>query len=72
MMGLKIFHAPARLTTPSITLQDFAAELAIRFRIKPQAGPLGADPFQNMTCKEQDCIVRKFTVQFEKVRILWP
>ncbi len=29
VMDLKIFHAPARLTTPSISLQDFTAELAI-------------------------------------------
>jgi hypothetical protein len=36
----KIFHAPARLTMPSISLQSFAAEEAISFRFKPQAGPL--------------------------------
>jgi hypothetical protein len=35
VMDLKTFHAPARLTTPTITLQDFAAELAISFWIKP-------------------------------------
>ena len=40
-MDLKIFHSPARLATPAISLQDFTAELAISFRIKPQAGPLG-------------------------------
>jgi hypothetical protein len=40
VMDLKIFHSPARLTTPSISLQDFAAELAVSFRIKPQAGSL--------------------------------
>jgi hypothetical protein len=35
VMDLKILHAPARLTTPSIPLQDFSAEPAISFRIKP-------------------------------------
>jgi hypothetical protein len=40
VMDLKIFHPPARLTTPSISLQDFTAELAISFRIKPQTRPL--------------------------------
>ena len=44
VMDLKIFHPSARLATPAITLQYFPAELAIRFRIKPQAGLLGADP----------------------------
>ena len=33
VMDLKIHHAPARLTTPSISLQDFTAELAISFRV---------------------------------------
>jgi hypothetical protein len=35
VMDLKIIHFPARLATPAIPLQDFPAELAIRFRIKP-------------------------------------
>jgi hypothetical protein len=39
VMDLKILHAPARLATPSISLQNFTAELAICFRFKPQAGP---------------------------------
>jgi hypothetical protein len=39
MMHLKILHSPAGLASPSISLQNFAAELAISFRIKPQAGP---------------------------------
>jgi hypothetical protein len=38
VMDLKIFHASARLTTPSISVQDFTAKLTICFRIKPQAG----------------------------------
>ena len=50
VMDLKILHAPARLATPAISLQDFPAELAISFRIKPQAGPLCSDPFQSVTC----------------------
>ena len=35
VMDLKIFHTPTRLTTPSIPLQDFTAELAIGFGVKP-------------------------------------
>ena len=50
VMDLKIFHPPARLTAPAVSLQDFPAELAISFWIKPQAWPLCADPFQNVTC----------------------
>ena len=34
VMDLKILGAPARLATPSISLQDFAAELAIGFGVK--------------------------------------
>jgi hypothetical protein len=50
VVDLKILHAPAPLATPAISLQDFPAKLAISFRIKPQAGPIGTDPFQNVTC----------------------
>ena len=50
VMDLKIFHAPARLATPAVSLQDFTAELAISFRVKPQAGPLCTDPRQSVTC----------------------
>jgi hypothetical protein len=49
VMYLKILHAPAPLATPAISLQDFAAELAIRLWIKPQAGPFGTDPRQSVT-----------------------
>ena len=38
VMDLKIFHSPERLTTPSVPLQAFTAELAISFRVKPQPG----------------------------------
>ena len=38
VMDLKILHPPARLTTPAISLQDFPAELAKSFRVKPQPG----------------------------------
>jgi|GEM_PF-5205071 len=72
VMDLKIFHASARLATPSVSLQNFTENSAISCRINPQAESFDADPFQNMPCKEQDSIVRKFTVQFQKVRILWP
>jgi len=49
-MNLKILHAPARLASPAISLQNFTAELAISFRIKPQAGSLCSDLLQNVTC----------------------
>jgi hypothetical protein len=35
VVNLQIFHPPARLTTPSVSLQNFAAELAIGFGVKP-------------------------------------
>jgi hypothetical protein len=61
VMDLKILHSPARLTTPSISLQDFMAELAISFWIKSQAGPLGADAFQNVTCtSSRSCFLSGF------------
>jgi hypothetical protein len=37
VMNLKIFHSPARLTSPPIALQNFPAELAISLSLKPQA-----------------------------------
>jgi hypothetical protein len=37
VMDLKILHVSAPLTTPAISFQNFATELAIRLRIKPQA-----------------------------------
>jgi hypothetical protein len=40
VMDLKIFHAPAGLATPAISLKDFKAEFAIRFLIKPQPWPI--------------------------------
>ena len=58
MMDLKILHPPARLTTPSISLQDFPAKLAISFRIKPQAGPIGTDSFQHVTCTSSSSCFR--------------
>jgi hypothetical protein len=50
VMDLKIFHAPAPLATPTISLKDFPAKLAISFRLKSQAWPSGTDPLQNVTC----------------------
>ena len=49
MVDLKIVHVPARLATPAIALQNFAAELAISFGGKPQARPLGTDSRQSVT-----------------------
>jgi hypothetical protein len=50
VMDLKSFYALARLATPAISIEDFAAELATSFRLKPQAGSACSDPFQNVTC----------------------
>jgi hypothetical protein len=40
VMDLQIFHPPEQLTTPSVSLQDFAAEPTISFRDKSQPGTL--------------------------------
>ena len=50
VMDLKAFHTPTQLASPAVSLQDFPAELAIGFKIKPQAGPLRSDPLQSVTC----------------------
>jgi hypothetical protein len=49
VMNLKTLHAPAPLATPAVSFQDFAAELAISFKVKYQAWPFGADPSQSVT-----------------------
>jgi hypothetical protein len=61
VMDLNILHSPARLTTPAISLQNFMAELAIGFWIKPQARPHSADPRQNVTCtSSRSCVLCGF------------
>ena len=50
VMDLKIISAPAPLATPAVSLQNFPAELTISLRLKPEAGPLRADPSQSVTC----------------------
>jgi hypothetical protein len=61
VMNLKTFHTPARLATPSISLQDFLAELAISIRVKPQSWPLGTDPSQSVTCTfSRSCFLSGF------------
>jgi hypothetical protein len=49
VMDLKTFNPPTQLATPAISLQDFAAELAIGFRIKPQAWPFSTNSSQSVT-----------------------
>lgn len=39
VMDLKTLHPSAPLASPAVSLQDFAAELAIGFGLKPQARP---------------------------------
>jgi hypothetical protein len=61
VMDLKAFHPPARLATPPISLQDLAAELAIGFWIKPQAGPFGTDASQSVTWTlSRNCLIFGF------------
>ena len=61
MMDLKTLDAPARLTTPAISLQDFPAELAIGFRGKPQAWSSGKDPSQRVTwTSSKSCFLSGF------------
>src|ERR1700693_2537037 len=61
VMDLKIPHAPARLASPSISLQDIPAKLAISLGVKPQAGPFRADPSQNVTCtSSRNCFLCGF------------
>jgi hypothetical protein len=48
-LNVMFLHAPTRLASPAIALEDFPAELGIGFMFKPQAGSLGMDPFQNTT-----------------------
>jgi hypothetical protein len=43
MMNLKIRRAPAGLTSPSVPLQDFSAELLVGFGRKPQTAMFGPD-----------------------------
>ncbi len=35
VMYLKILHAPTGLASPAVSLQDFTAQQAIGFRVKP-------------------------------------
>ena len=61
VMDLKALHAPARLATPAISLQNFAAELAIGFRVNPQSWPFAADPGQSVTCTfSRSCLICGF------------
>jgi hypothetical protein len=50
VMDLKILHSPAPLTTPTISFQDYATELAISLGLKPQPWSLCPDSFQTVTC----------------------
>jgi len=49
VMDLKTLCSPAPLATPAISLQDFKAELAVSFRIKPQAWQSCTNSSQNVT-----------------------
>jgi hypothetical protein len=49
VMDLKTLDAPAPLAMPAVSLQDFAAERAISFKVKLQAWTSGTDPSQSVT-----------------------
>ena len=49
VMDLETLRSPAPLATPAISLQDFAAELAISFKVKLQAWSSGTDSSQSVT-----------------------
>src|SRR5467141_2096985 len=49
VMNLKTLNAPARLATPTVSVQDFQAELAITFRVKPQSWLFGTRARQSVT-----------------------
>src|SRR5580658_9342628 len=50
VVDLKTIYSAARLATPVVSLQDIAAELAIRFRFEPQVWTSRTDPYQSVTC----------------------
>ena len=56
VMDLKTVDVPAPLAMPAVWLQDFAAELAISFKVKLQAWSSGTDPSQSV-CFPHDSIV---------------
>ena len=49
VMDLETLDAPAPLATPAVSLQDFAAKLAISLKVKLQAWSSGTDPSQSVT-----------------------
>ena len=46
VMDLKAFDLPARLATPTVPLEDFAAELAVSLWLELQAWPFGSNSSQ--------------------------
>jgi hypothetical protein len=58
VMDLKIFHAPAQLATPSISFQNFPAESAVIFGLKPQAWSSCSDFFQSVPCTSSSSCFR--------------
>ena len=61
VMDLKTLDAPARLATPAVSLQNFAAEPAIGFRIKPQSWSFREDTSQSVTCTfSSNCFLSGF------------
>src|ERR1019366_9319307 len=61
VMNLKILHLPTILTTPSISLLDFPAELAISLGVKPQSWSFCADSLQNVTwTSSRSCFLSGF------------
>ena len=49
LMDLKIFRSSTKLAMPTVSLQDFPAELAIGLRFELQAWPFGSNSSQGAT-----------------------
>ncbi len=61
VMNLKTLDAPARLATPAVSVQDFQAELAITFRVKPHSWLFGTHPRQSVTwTSSSNCFLSGF------------
>jgi len=49
VVDLKAVDLPARLATPAVPLEDFAAELAVSLWLELQAWPFGSNSSQGTT-----------------------
>jgi hypothetical protein len=58
VMDLKVLPATAGLAPPTISLQDFAAELAIALKVKPKPWLFRSNSLQSITCtSSSSCLI---------------